>query len=171
MEVVRNEFVPTTTEEQEKPGKEWPADNYDNPDGLSHRCCLLRTVEPSTVRLTLGGQERSLVFTPGDFWKAVDLLQPPSILPQRVWYLDERSISVKRDAYVATFSPVSGSGQSWQHCANGRRHSEQLAVVEGFIWGGRRVSNPRPPEPQSGVLPLNYAHHTTAGLRFANWKV
>jgi hypothetical protein len=28
-------------------------------------------------------------------------------------------------------------------------------------WGGRRVSNPRPPEPQSGVLPLNYAHHTT----------
>ena len=26
-------------------------------------------------------------------------------------------------------------------------------------WGGRRVSNPRPPEPQSGVLPLNYAHH------------
>src|ERR1700730_15972425 len=29
-------------------------------------------------------------------------------------------------------------------------------------WGGLRVSNPRPPEPQSGVLPLNYAHHTEA---------
>ena len=31
---------------------------------------------------------------------------------------------------------------------------------ENEAWGGRRVSNPRPPEPQSGVLPLNYAHHT-----------
>ena len=28
-----------------------------------------------------------------------------------------------------------------------------------MLAGGRRVSNPRPPEPQSGVLPLNYAHH------------
>ena len=33
-------------------------------------------------------------------------------------------------------------------------------------WGGRRVSNPRPPEPQSGVLPLNYAHHIT---ELVNW--
>src|SRR6185295_10486944 len=32
-----------------------------------------------------------------------------------------------------------------------------MIMSEG--WGGRRVSNPRPPEPQSGVLPLNYAHH------------
>ena len=25
-------------------------------------------------------------------------------------------------------------------------------------WGGWRDSNPRQPEPQSGVLPLNYTH-------------
>ncbi len=29
-------------------------------------------------------------------------------------------------------------------------------------WGGRWDSNPRQPEPQSGALPLNYAHHTGA---------
>ena len=28
-------------------------------------------------------------------------------------------------------------------------------------WGERRGSNPQPPEPQSGALPLSYAHHTT----------
>src|SRR5687768_4706894 len=43
-----------------------------------------------------------------------------------------------------------------------------IARLSKDFWGGRRVSNPRPPEPQSGVLPLNYAHHTKAGLRFAN---
>jgi hypothetical protein len=28
-----------------------------------------------------------------------------------------------------------------------------------FNWGGRWDLNPRPSEPQSDVLPLNYAHH------------
>ena len=37
------------------------------------------------------------------------------------------------------------------------------ALFQRVVWGGRRVSNPRPPEPQSGVLPLNYAHHTDCG--------
>src|SRR5258706_2268219 len=31
-----------------------------------------------------------------------------------------------------------------------------------FGWGARRVSNPQPPEPQSGALPLSYGHHTRA---------
>jgi hypothetical protein len=39
---------------------------------------------------------------------------------------------------------------------------EELEELEELIWGGRRVSNPRPPEPQSGVLPLNYAHDKVA---------
>jgi hypothetical protein len=30
----------------------------------------------------------------------------------------------------------------------------------GGFWGGWWDSNPRQPEPQSGVLPLNYTHHT-----------
>lgn len=38
------------------------------------------------------------------------------------------------------------------------RANARVNLIES--WGGRRVSNPRPPEPQSGVLPLNYAHHT-----------
>ena len=29
------------------------------------------------------------------------------------------------------------------------------------VWGGWRDSNPRQPEPQSGVLPLNYTHHSS----------
>jgi FAD/FMN-containing dehydrogenase len=47
---------------------------------------------------------------------------------------------------------------SWQP----RLATDENERVEPLRWGGRRVSNPRPPEPQSGVLPLNYAHHTAA---------
>jgi hypothetical protein len=28
--------------------------------------------------------------------------------------------------------------------------------------GGQRVSNPQPPDPQSGALPLSYGHHVYA---------
>lgn len=34
-----------------------------------------------------------------------------------------------------------------------------------LIMGGRRDSNPRHPEPQSGALPLNYNHHVYLFLR------
>jgi hypothetical protein len=33
-------------------------------------------------------------------------------------------------------------------------------AVVAAVWGGRWESNPQPPEPQSGALPLSYAHHT-----------
>ena len=47
------------------------------------------------------------------------------------------------------------------------RSSKDLNLFMGLNdlkikWGGRWDSNPRQPEPQSGALPLNYAHHTGA---------
>ncbi len=43
------------------------------------------------------------------------------------------------------------------------RHSIQLSYGRA-CWGGRWGSNPQPPEPQSGALPLSYAHHATEFL-------
>ena len=42
-----------------------------------------------------------------------------------------------------------------------------FAVVASVaaVWGGRWESNPQPPEPQSGALPLSYAHHGPTRLR------
>lgn len=39
------------------------------------------------------------------------------------------------------------------------RKNDAGSCPTGRIWGGWRDSNPRQPEPQSGVLPLNYTHH------------
>ena len=52
-----------------------------------------------------------------------------------------------------------GAGWPWQHGGNGGPAIREVVLAQAVSWGGRRVSNPRPPEPQSGVLPLNYAHH------------
>src|SRR5262245_12877267 len=43
------------------------------------------------------------------------------------------------------------------HCWRQSRTCALLMVKEG----ARRVSNPQPPEPQSGALPLSYGHHNT----------
>src|SRR5436309_15384350 len=56
-------------------------------------------------------------------------------------------------------SPPPGTGGN-PHSTIHNPHSQ--SKIQNKNWGGRRVSNPRPPEPQSGVLPLNYAHHRVA---------
>src|SRR5262245_28782318 len=61
------------------------------------------------------------------------------------------------------------SSRFWERLrSSGTVEREQL---EELNWGGRRVSNPRPPEPQSGVLPLNYAHHTNGIGELVNWRI
>ncbi len=40
---------------------------------------------------------------------------------------------------------------------------------ENHRWGGRWGSNPRPPEPQSGALPLSYIHHDDLLLHVQVW--
>ena len=40
-----------------------------------------------------------------------------------------------------------------------KKESETKFQTLHFALGGRRDSNPRHPEPQSGALPLNYNHH------------
>ena len=48
--------------------------------------------------------------------------------------------------------------------SSGGSRSIQLSYGRGVLpeqeWGERRDSNPQQPEPQSGALPLSYAHHT-----------
>ena len=66
----------------------------------------------------------------------------------------------------------SHSATTYVHFFGAKHWSDDaLSRMRGVLpkeWGGRRVSNPRPPEPQSGVLPLNYAHHIEAGTRQPN---
>lgn len=40
----------------------------------------------------------------------------------------------------------------------------RLRCYVKWEWGVRRVSNPQPPDPQSGALPLSYGHHTLASI-------
>src|SRR5688572_25458387 len=70
--------------------------------------------------------------------------------------------------YVQASAPgtPASPGQFWRNVGDGGRATDEVEPIEQVDWGGRRVSNPRPPEPQSGVLPLNYAHHTTETGRF-----
>ena len=79
-------------------------------------------------------------------------------------------------AGVLDFEEWTGPGKLHYQAARKLLTQEVNAAVAGFfegghpdilplhsgpkIWGERRDLNPRPPEPQSGALPLSYAHHT-----------
>jgi len=93
----------SASDRDELKGKESRSGNYVDESGWSHRCCLLRAIDPTNVQLRLGGNDRVLVFTPGDDWVSVDVVQPPSPLPQRVWSLDQQPRNVSRDDYMALF--------------------------------------------------------------------
>ena len=78
-------------------------------------------------------------------------------------------------AGVLNFQEWAGPGTLHYQTARERLTQEVNAAVDGFFegghpdilplhagpkeWGERRDLNPRPPEPQSGALPLSYAHH------------
>ena len=53
----------------------------------------------------------------------------------------------------------SGGSRSIQ-LSYGRRACERTVKK----WGERRDSNPQQPEPQSGALPLSYAHHNKLSI-------
>ncbi len=79
---------------------------------------------------------------------------PPNRVARKRWHSSPFPVII-----LATW-PV----QAGAHARHARRDSDALTGVNGrkitgSFWGAWWDSNPRHPEPQSGVPPLNYRHH------------